>query len=108
MRPLSYYDVHLEEWIEFNIRGGQDLFLEVLRNWPEGSTKDEKQKNMMNSIIWEPCNRQHSVHAYNVIAEEVFASGDIIEENMNILFRERSAILVVYNNLQLYIEMSKR
>ena len=63
---------------------------------------------MMNSIIWEPCDGQHIVHACKVLGEEAFSSGDISEEEMNIIFRERFAIPVVYNNPRLYIEMSKR
>ena len=63
---------------------------------------------MMNSIIWEPCNGQNIVHACKVLLEEAFARGDITEKEMNTIFRERYAILVVYNNLRLYIEMSKR
>ena len=108
LRPVSYYDVNLEEVVNFNVQGGQDQFFEVLRNWLESSSDEENQKSMMNSIIWEPCNGQHIVHACKVLAEEAFASGDITEEEMNTIFRERFAIPVVYNNPQLYIEMSKR
>ena len=61
----------------------------------------------MNSIIWEPCDGQHIVHACKVLVEAAFANGDITEEEMNTIFRERFAILVVYNNPRLYIEMSK-
>ena len=53
---------------------------------------------MMNSIIWEPCDGQHIVHACKVLAKEAFASGNIIEEEMNTTFRKRFAIPVVYNN----------
>ena len=54
LRLVSYYDVHVEELVDFNKRGGRDQFFEVLWNWLEGSTNEEKQKSMMNSIIWEP------------------------------------------------------
>ena len=64
----------------------------MLRNWPDGNTTKEKQKNMMNSIIWEPCDDQHIVHACKVNVEEAFASGDITKEEMNNIFRERLAI----------------
>ena len=97
-RLVSYYDVHLGEVVDFNIRGGRDQFFEVLQNWPKGSTHEEKLESMMNSIIWEPCDRQYIVHACKVLAEEVIASGDIIEKEMNSIFRERFAIPVVYNN----------
>ena len=80
----------------------------MLQNWPEGITNEEKQKSMMNSTIWELCDGQHIVHACKVLAEEAFANGDITEEEMNNIFRERFAILVVYNNPRLYIEMSKQ
>ena len=100
--------VHLEEVVDFNIRVGRDHFSEVLRNWPEGDSDEEKQKNMMQSIIWEPCNGQYIEHACKVIVEDAFARGDITEEDMNNIFRERVAIPVVYNNHQMYIEMSKR
>ena len=105
---MSYYGVHVGEVIDFNVRGGRDQFFEVLQNWPEGSIDEEKQKSMMNSIIWKPCDGQHIVHARKVIAEEAFASGDITKEEMNTIFRERFAIPVVYNNPRLYIEMSKQ
>ena len=48
------------------------------------------------------------MHACKVLAEEAFVSGNITEEEMNSIFREQFAIPVVYNNPQLYIEMSKR
>ena len=94
--------------VDFNIRGARDQFFEVLRNWPEGSIDEEKQKNMMESIIWEPCDGQHIVHAYKVNAEDAFARGDITIEQMNNIFRERVVIPVVYDNPRMYIEMSKR
>ena len=53
---------------------------------------------MMNSIIWKPCDGEHIVHACKVFVEETFASGDITEEERNTIFKERSAIRVVYNN----------
>ena len=105
---MAYYDEQLGEVVGFNITRGRDQFFEILRNWPEGRTAEEKQQNMMNSIIWEPCDGQHIVHACKVLAEEAFASGDITEEEMNTIFRKRFAIPVVFNNPRLYIEMSKR
>ena len=108
LRPVSYYDVNLGEVVNFNVKGGRDQFFEVLRNWPDGSTIEEKQNNMMNSIIWEPCDGQHIVQACKVNEKEAFASGNITEEEMNSIFRKRLAIPVVYNNPRMYIEMSKR
>ena len=63
---------------------------------------------MMNSIISEPCDGQHIVDACKVLAKEAFANGNITEEEINTIFREQFAILVVYNNPRLYIEMSKQ
>ena len=108
LRPVSYYDVHLGEVVDFNSRGARDHFFEVLQNWPEGSTDEEKQKNMMESIIWEPCDGQHIVYACKVNAKDALARGDISNEQMNNIFRERVAIPVVYDNPRMYIEMSKR
>ena len=51
LRPVAYYDVHVGEEVEFNVRGGQDQFFEVLQNWLDGCTNKEKLKSMMNSII---------------------------------------------------------
>ena len=51
LRPVAYYDEHLGEVAKFNVRGGRDQFFEALRNWPEGRIAEEKQQNMMNSII---------------------------------------------------------
>ena len=48
------------------------------------------------------------MYACKVRAKEAFVNGDITNEEMNIIFRERFAIPVVYNNPRLYIEMSKR
>ena len=62
---------------------------------------------MMNSIIWKPYSGQYIVHVCKVLVEEAFANGDITEEKMNTIFRERFAIPLVYNNPRLYIEMSK-
>ena len=52
----------------------------------------------MESIIWEPCDGQHIVHACKVNAEDAFVRGDITDEEMNKIFRERVAIPVVYDN----------
>ena len=72
LRPVSYYDVHVGEVVDFKVRGGRDQFYEVLQNWLEGSSDEEKLNNMMNSIIWEPCDGQHIVHACKVLAKEAF------------------------------------
>ena len=95
---LSPYDEHLGEVVDFNVRGGQDQYFDVLQKWPEGKTAEEKQESLMNSIIWEPYDGQHIVHACKVLAEAAFASGDITKEEMNNIFRERFAIPIVYNN----------
>ena len=42
LRQVSYYDVHLGEVVDFNSRGARDQFFEVMQNWPEGSTDEEK------------------------------------------------------------------
>ena len=72
LKLVSYYDVHVGEVVDFKVRGGRDQFYEVLQNWPEGSSDEEKLNNMMNSIIWEPCDGQHIVHACKVLAEKHF------------------------------------
>ena len=72
LRPVSYYDVHVGEVVDFKVRCGRDQFYEVLQNWSEGRSEEEKLNNMMNSIIWEPCDGQHIVHACKVLAEEAF------------------------------------
>ena len=108
LRLVAYYDEHLGEVVDFNMRGGRDQYFEVLRKWPEGRTAEEKQESLMNSIIWEPCDGQHIVHVCKVLAEEICACGNITEEKMKIIFRERFAIPMVYNNPRLYIEMSEQ
>ena len=42
LRPISYYDVHLGEVMDFKVTGGRDQFFEVLQNWPEGNIDEEK------------------------------------------------------------------
>ena len=43
---------------------------------------------MMNSIIWEPCDGQHIVHACKVLAKEAYANADITKEEMNIILEK--------------------
>ena len=57
---------------------------------------------------WEPCDGQYIVYAYKMLGEQAFVAGAIIEEEFNNIFKQRRAILVVYNNPKMYIEMSKR
>ena len=80
-------------------RFGRDGLRELLmmRRW-----------NMMKTIIWEPCDGQHIVYACKVLDGQAFAAGAITEEEFNNIFKHRRAILVVYNNPKMYIEMSKR
>ena len=33
VRPVAYYDEHLGEVVDFNIKGSRDQFFEVLRTW---------------------------------------------------------------------------
>ena len=108
LRPISYYDAHLQAQVEFNVVDGQNHFEKVWKSWPKGGTNDEKLEKMMKTIMWEPCDGQHIVYACNVLAEDAFVAGDIIEEEQNNIFRHRNTIPVVYNNLKMYIEMSKR
>ena len=43
-----------------------------------------------------------------MLCGQAFATGAITEEEFNNIFKLRRAILVVYNNPKMYIEMSKR
>ena len=62
----------------------------------------------MKTITWEPCDGQHIVYAYKVLGGQAFATTAITEEEFNNIFKQRCAIVVVYNNPKMYIEMSKR
>ena len=108
LRPMSYYDAHLQAQVDFNVADGRNHFENVWKSWPEGGIEEEKLEKMMRTIMWEPCDGQHIVYACNVLAEEAFAAGEITEDKRNNIFRRRKAIPVVYNNPKMYIEMSKR
>ena len=43
-----------------------------------------------------------------MLGGQAFAAGAIIEEEFNTIFKQRRAILVVYNNPKMYFEMSKK
>jgi hypothetical protein len=60
---------------------------------------------MMQEIMWEPCNRQHILHAYTVIAKESYAKAITMEE-LYIIFLKESKM--VYNELKMIFEMPKR
>ena len=62
----------------------------------------------MKTITWEPYDGQHIVYAYKVLGGQAFVAGAIIEEEFNSILKHRCAILVVYNNPKMYIEISKR
>ena len=98
----------LQAQVNFNVADGQNHFEKVWKSWLEGGTEEEKLEKMMKTVMWEPYDGQHIVYACNVLAEEAFAVGEIIEEERNNIFRRRNAIPVVYNNPKMYIEMSKR
>ena len=108
LRPMSYYDAQSQSRINFDVMGGRDHFEKVWKTWPEGATNDEKMENMMKTITWEPCDGQHIVYACKVLGGQAFAAGAITEEEFNSIFKHRRAILVVYNNPKMYIEMLKR
>ena len=61
----------------------------------------------MKTITWEPYDGQNIVYACKMLGGQAFTAGAITEEFNNI-FKQRRAILVVYNNPKMYIEMSKR
>ena len=108
LRPMSYYDAESQSRINFDVVGGRDHFEKVWKTWPEGAIHDEKLENMMKTIIWEPCDGQHIVYACKVLGGEAFAAGAITKEEFNNILKQRRAVLVVYNNPKMYIEMSKR
>ena len=62
----------------------------------------------MKTITWEPYDGQHIVYACKVLGGQVFAAGAITKDEFNNIFKQRRAIVVVYNNPNMYIEMSKR
>ena len=108
LRPISYYDAESQSRINFDVVGGRDHFEKVWKTWPDGATDDKKMENMMKTITWKPCDGQHIVYACKVLGGQAFATGAIIEEEFNSIFKHRRAIPVVYNNSKMYIEMSKR
>ena len=108
LQPMSYYDAESQNRMKFDVVGGQDHFEKVWKTWPEGATDDEKLENMMKTITWQPCDGQHIVYACKVLGGQAFATSAITEEEFNNIFKQRRAILVVYNNPKMYIEMSKR
>ena len=107
LRPMSYYDAESQSRINFDVMGGRDHFEKVWKTWPEGGTDDEKMENMMKTITWEPCDGQYIVYVCKVLGGEAFATDAITKEEFNNIFKQRPAILVVYNNPKIYIEMSK-
>ena len=108
LRPMSYYAAESQSRINFDVVGGRDHFEKVWKTWPEGATDDEKMENMMKTITWEPYDGQHIVYACKVLDGQAFVAGAITEEEFNSIFKHKRAILVVYNNPKMYIEMSKR
>jgi hypothetical protein len=58
------------------------------------------------SILWQPVDGQHIIHACKVLAWEAFQRGDITEEIYRERFRTRKARFVVYNKPHLYIGAS--
>ena len=108
LRPMSYYDVESQSRINFDVMRGRDHFERVWKTWPEEATDDEKMENMMKTITWEPCDGQNIVYACKVLGGQAFAVGAVTKEEFNNIFKQRHAILVVYNNLKMYIKMSKR
>ena len=47
LRPMSYYDTHLQAQVEFNVVNGRNHFEKVWKSWLEGGTDDEKLEKMI-------------------------------------------------------------
>jgi hypothetical protein len=58
------------------------------------------------SILWQPVDGHHTIHACKVLAWEAFQRRNIIEEVYREQFRTRKAKFVVYNKPNLYIGAS--
>ena len=80
LRPVSYYDGESQTQVNFELNDTRDQFERVWKSWPVGTSDDEKLHNMMQTIMWEPCDGQHILYACNVIAERAFAEGAITED----------------------------
>ena len=64
--------------------------------------------DMFKTIKWEPCDGQHILYACNVFTQEAFQKDYITKEDLDNLFSTRKAIVVVYDNPKMFLEMSKR
>ena len=76
--------------------------------WTIGASQDDNWRDILQKIKWEPCDAQHILHACNVLTEEAFQKGHITKGDLENIFRTKKAVVVVYDNPKMYLEMSKR
>ena len=108
LRPISYFDPNLQEQVGFNVERTRQQFEEICSGWGVGASEEDQWNDMFQTIKWEPCDGQHILYACNILAQEAFQKGHITKEDLDNIFSTRKAVVVVYDNPKMYLEMSKR
>ena len=75
--------------------------MEVLEKWPVG-TREEKLEDFLN-ILWDIVHDQHIAYACKVLAKDDVKEGKMDTESMKSIFAKWLVLVVVYNDLVLYL-----
>ena len=69
---------------------------------------EKKLEDFLKNIQWNTVYRQHITYAYKVLAKNNVKEDKMDTESMMSIFAKWLALIVVYDDLALYLEASKR
>ena len=76
-----------------------------MANW---NNKGGEVGGFLKNILWDTVDGQHIAYACKVLAKDGVKKRKLDIENMKSIFTKRPALVVVYDDLALYLEASKK
>ena len=108
LRLIAYYEADSDRNIWFEEARARTKFMEVWEKWPVGTTREEKLEDFLKNILWDTVDGQHIAYACKVLAKDDVKKGKLDTTNIKSIFTKRPALVVVYDDLVLYLEALKK
>ena len=108
LRPKKYVGPDAVQ-VDFGAEGARESFLTLHRaHIHDHGDGPEAREAFLNCFTWEPVDGQHIRSACVDIAMEAVDAGTLTAEEYDLVFSKWKAQVVLYNEPQLYVELSRQ
>jgi hypothetical protein len=108
LRPKKYVGPYAVQ-VDFDAEGARESFMTLHRaHIHDHGEGQEAREAFLNCFTWEPVDGQHIRSACVDIATEAVDAGTLTTEEYNSVFSKWKAQVVLYDEPQLYVELSRQ